>query len=269
MKKNIFSDNKKGSKGFYAALGISAVMVGSACCFAYKQGEKLTKELSAGSSISEHESPVDNKVTNIPKKPPVTAVKSTTATKPVLTAATITALPQSVTATIPAAAVESVEEAENISANEPPENEILNVNITKMENVKAPLDDISDVIEVFSGKELVKSRTTGSWQTHNGTDIAAEVGSNVYAVSNGEVMDIKNDPVWGVSVTIDHHNGFESKYCSLSPELSVQKGDMVVSGDIIGVVGNTADIESSLPPHLHIEVTKNGDFIDPLSTLRD
>ena len=44
VKKNLLSDKKhgKGSKGFYTALGISAVMIGSACIFAYQQGEKLT-----------------------------------------------------------------------------------------------------------------------------------------------------------------------------------------------------------------------------------
>ena len=43
---------------------------------------------------------------------------------------------------------------------------------------------------------------------------------------------------------------------------------MLVSGDMIGVVGQTADIESALAPHLHIEITHNGSFVDPLSSLK-
>ena len=53
MKK--FSDNSKGSKGFYAALGISAVMIGSACYFAYDQSEKMTDNLTAKQIQTEKE----------------------------------------------------------------------------------------------------------------------------------------------------------------------------------------------------------------------
>ena len=42
MKKNLLSDSRKGTKGFYAALGISAVMVGSACYYAYDQSKEHT-----------------------------------------------------------------------------------------------------------------------------------------------------------------------------------------------------------------------------------
>nr|MCR5074873.1 M23 family metallopeptidase [Ruminococcus sp.] len=57
-------------------------------------------------------------------------------------------------------------------------------------------------------------------------------------------------------------------YCGLSQALSVQKGDTLVSGDLIGTIGNTADIESSLTPHLHIEMLHNGSYIDPISEIR-
>ena len=114
----------------------------------------------------------------------------------------------------------------------------------------------------------MKNETTGSWQTHNGTDIAAEMGTEVYAVSGGEIVSVTNDPLWGVTVVLDHHNGFTTKYCSLGADLPVQQGDKVDSGDVIGNIGGTADIESSAPSHLHIEMTHNGKFIDPLTAIR-
>ena len=214
MKKNLFSDNKQGSKGFYAALGISAVMIGSACWFAYGQSRKMTDSLTAKNSISEPEAPVNKRAYNVPK--------ATTET--------------------PAAAA-------------------------KLSDVKPPLDDISFMITPFSGSELVRNETTGSWQTHNGTDFAADVGAEVYAVASGEVTEVKNDPVWGVTVTVDHMNGFVTRYCGLSQALSVQKGDKLSGGDLIGTLGNTADIESSLTPHLHLEMLHNGAYIDPMSEL--
>ena len=69
VKKNIFSDNndKKSSKGFYAALGISAVMIGSACYFAYDQGNDLNDKKRPEDIISVPEAAVDNKSTGIPK----------------------------------------------------------------------------------------------------------------------------------------------------------------------------------------------------------
>ena len=43
---------------------------------------------------------------------------------------------------------------------------------------------------------------------------------------------------------------------------------MLVSGDLIGTVGDTADIESALAPHLHIEMLHNGSYIDPMAELK-
>lgn len=267
-----FSDNKKGSKGFYTALGISAVMIGSACYFAYAQGEKLTEEFTAKNSVSEPDEAVDRHVDNIPKVSTFayrTAVPSTT-TRVIATAPPIITTPPVITAP-------PVEEAyipdeievqdEPVLAEQEQEQPVQYAGVTKMENVKAPLADMGEIVGAFSGGELVKSITTGSWQTHNGVDILAEVGSEVYAVSGGEIMEIKDDSVWGVTVLIDHHNGFMTKYCGLSSGLEVQCGDIMVSGDLIGTVGNTADIESAVAPHLHMEVTHNGSYIDPLSVL--
>lgn len=267
MKKNQFSDNnnKKGSKGFYAALGISAVMIGSACYFAYDQGEKLTEELRSQENSSQYEAPVDRRVDNVPKKTtPGYKVTTPARTTPPVTAAPIVTAPP--VATLPAS--EIFVQDEPAMAEKPEENAAETVNSVKMENVKSPLGAMDNIIGTFSGSELVKSETTGSWQTHNGTDIAAEVGAEVYAVSNGEITDIIKDPVWGITAVLDHHNGYVTRYCGLSDVLEIQKGDMLVSGDLIGTVGNTADIESALAPHLHIELLHNGSYIDPLSEIK-
>lgn len=273
MKKNVLTENKiKGSKGFYAALGISAVMIGAACLFAYNQGEQLTEgQLSAGISTPVPETPVDKKYNNVPKS-------TSTAYVVAMTPTTTTAAVQVQAETMPVEEVIietpeeefqkviDMEEAEEVEAEA--DAETLEAGVSKLENVKSPLADITNVITAFSGTELVKNETTGSWQTHNGTDFASEIGTEVYAISNGEVTSVKKDALWGVTVVLDHHNGFVTKYCNLADDLSVQEGDMLVSGDMIGVVGQTADIESALAPHLHIEITHNGSFVDPLNSLK-
>ncbi len=273
MKKNVLTENKiKGSKGFYAALGISAVMIGAACLFAYNQGEQLSEgQLSAGISTPAPETPVDKKYNNVPKSTTtayVVAMTPTTTMPAVQIQAETMSVEEVIIETPEEEFQEVIEMEEAEEADAETDSEILETGVSKLENVKPPLADISNVITSFSGTELVKNETTGSWQTHNGTDFAAEVGTEVYAVSNGEITSVKKDALWGVTVVLDHHNGFVTKYCNLADDLSVQEGDMLVSGDMIGVVGQTADIESALAPHLHIEITHNGSFVDPLSSLK-
>ena len=261
MKKNLFADNSAGksSKGFYSALGISAVMIAAACFFAYDQGEKLTdKSLIAETSVAEQDTAVDRKVTDVPKQTTVPQTKAPAAVtyRIVTTRAAVT---------VPAAEIIVDDPPADQAEAEQPAEEV-NAGI-KLENVKPPLADMSNILAPYSGGELVKNETTGSWQTHNGTDIAAEVGAEVFAVSNGEVIKVENDPLWGVTVILNHHNGYMTRYCGLADDLSVQEGDMLVSGDVIGVVGTTADIESALAPHLHIEMKHSGNYIDPMSEL--
>lgn len=276
MKKNVLTENKiKGSKGFYAALGISAVMIGAACLFAYSEGEKITdSQLNAG--INSPDTAVDKKYNNVPKQ---TSTAYVVAMIPTTTTVTVTTAVPVIMETMPVEEViiETPEEEFNEVIAEfdpveeviaPEEPEAVETATPKLDNVRPPLADISDVMTAFSGTELVRNETTGSWQTHNGTDFAAEAGTEVYVISTGEVTSVKKDALWGITVTVDHHNGFVTKYCNLSEDLSVQEGDNLVSGDMIGLVGQTADIESSLEPHLHLELIHNGTFTDPMSALK-
>ena len=259
VKKNELTDKHygKGSKGFYAALGISAVMVAAACLFAHKQGDAIPDiKPSANKTPIVAETPVGKRVTDIPK-----------ATSPAysITSAIVTAPP--VKEPIPAAEITvdaPFEVAESFLDHGQPA-----AAISKgMDNACAPLNDITNVIEPFSGGELVKNATTGTWQTHNGADIAAEVGTDVMAVEKGEISSVTNDPLWGVTVVLDHKNGFITKYCGLGADLAVQQGDTVERGAVIGAVGETADIESAEAPHLHIEMTHNGAFVDPMTVFK-
>ncbi|HPY85811.1 MAG TPA: M23 family peptidase, partial [Ruminococcus flavefaciens] len=61
MKKNLFSDKHKGSKGFYAALGISAIMIGASCYYAYDQGEKLSQDFLSQNIITEENEAVNRR----------------------------------------------------------------------------------------------------------------------------------------------------------------------------------------------------------------
>jgi biotin carboxyl carrier protein len=120
------------------------------------------------------------------------------------------------------------------------------------------------VIISFAMDTLVYSKTLEQWNTHNGIDIAADVGTPVKAAMEGTVVEvINNDPRLGVVVIMDHGGGIKSLYGNLNSDKSVKKGDQIKKGQVIGAVGKTAPYEIEDPSHLHFEVLKDGKNIDP------
>lgn len=127
-----------------------------------------------------------------------------------------------------------------------------------------PVKD-AEIINPFSNGELVKSETLGVWQTHDGIDLAAPLGTIVQSATKGTVSEIYEDAQWGVCVVIDHLDGNVGYYFGLDKKLEVVVGQELLSGEAIGKVGNTAEIECGLSPHLHFGVKANGNWIDPVA----
>ncbi len=122
-----------------------------------------------------------------------------------------------------------------------------------------------EIINPYSNGELVKSVTLDVWKTHDGVDIAAPVGTAVASCMKGKVTEVNNDPLWGICVVIDHGDGVIGHYYGLADTLNVKVAQEVAMGDIIGQVGETAEIECKLDPHLHFGITKNGAWADPIA----
>jgi murein DD-endopeptidase MepM/ murein hydrolase activator NlpD len=121
-----------------------------------------------------------------------------------------------------------------------------------------------DIINPFSDGELVKDSTLGVWRTHDGVDIKADVGTPVKAMNKGTVVEVREDPLWGNCIVIDHGSGVTGYYYSLSKAMNVVEGDRVNAGQIIGAVGDTAECEAAELSHLHFGLKKNGSWIDPI-----
>ena len=103
------------------------------------------------------------------------------------------------------------------------------------------------------------SPITGQWKFHAGIDLASPVGTDVYACKNGTVSETGFNSTYGNFIIIKHAGTKTSTYAHLS-KILVQKGDMVSTGQTIGLVGNTG---ASTGPHLHFEVRENGNPTDP------
>ena len=126
---------------------------------------------------------------------------------------------------------------------------------------KMPVE--GEIMREYAKDNLVYSATLDEWVTHNGIDIAAEKTTVVKASADGTVKSIKNDPRYGLTIVIEHVNGFTTVYSNLLTAEFVEEGETVEQGETIGTVGNTATFEIADEAHLHFEILKDNENIDP------
>lgn len=231
MKDNIFK-----SKAFGISTGAVVLAAVTAGFFAYNSRENELPDISHGEAqiITEPAAVTE---------PPVTANAN----------AAVTGLPAETDISAAVTVPDEKLDAEEAAAPAPAQPMVRPIN--------------GEIIGEFSNGELVKSNTLNVWKTHDGVDIKADQGSTVKSMSTGTVQEVKEDPMWGVCVTIDHGNGIEAYYCGLEKTVPVKAGDTVSAGTVIGTVGNTAEAEIAEVSHLHFGVKKNGSWVDPSSVI--
>lgn len=120
-----------------------------------------------------------------------------------------------------------------------------------------------EVVRDFAVDNLIYSDTLQEWTTHTGIDIKAEKTTVVKSAEAGTVKTIKNDPRYGLTIIIEHTNGFQTVYSNLLTSEFVVEGEKVEKGQSLGTVGNTAAFEIVDEPHLHFEIIKDNVQVDP------
>lgn len=100
----------------------------------------------------------------------------------------------------------------------------------------------------------------GGLAMHAGIDFRSPVGGEIKSTGAGKVIAAGPAGGYGNMVEIDHGYGLTTRYGHMSRVL-VKVGDDVASGDVIGLSGNTG---RSTGPHLHYEVRRNGEAVDPM-----
>ncbi|HEY0382839.1 MAG TPA: M23 family metallopeptidase [Candidatus Elarobacter sp.] len=106
---------------------------------------------------------------------------------------------------------------------------------------------------------------TNPWpEYHKGLDLEANYGTAVHATAAGTVASAGWDGGFGIKVDIDHGNGYHTWYAHLS-RASVNAGERVTKGQLIALSGSTG---SSTGPHLHYQLMRDGQAIDPQPFLR-
>ncbi len=99
---------------------------------------------------------------------------------------------------------------------------------------------------------------------HTGLDIDGDYSTLNYAARDGKVVFSGWKGGYGLSVEVDHGDGYMTRYAHFS-KLTISFGDVVNAGQALGVTGTTG---RSTGTHLHFEIIKNGKFQNPLDYVR-
>ncbi len=120
----------------------------------------------------------------------------------------------------------------------------------------------ADLTRIASGYGYRTDPFTKATKFHYGMDFTAPRGTPIYASGNGRVARADATATgYGNHVVIDHGYGYQSLYAHLY-KYNVKPGQKVNRGDVIGFVGSTGRSEA---PHLHYEIFKDGDRINPIN----
>lgn len=118
------------------------------------------------------------------------------------------------------------------------------------------------VVKDYADDRLRFNESLNRWEIHLVLDLSSE-NSSVYSICDGVVVSVESNSLDGFVVKIEHADGFESIYSSLSDDVKVKAGDKVTKGQQIGSASNTATNESKSGGHLHLMMLKNGVEVDP------
>lgn len=120
-----------------------------------------------------------------------------------------------------------------------------------------------EISKEYAQENLVYSETLQEWVTHSGIDIKADKTTVVKSAEKGTVKTIKNDPRYGLTIVVEHANGYKTVYANLLTSEFVVEGEKVEKGQSLGTVGNTAVFEIADEPHLHFEILKDSMPVNP------
>ena len=139
----------------------------------------------------------------------------------------------------------------------------------KQENKSSKLSFLgNEVVREYSEKEPSYSKTLDLWEIHKGLKKKKKKGYEIKSLLNGKVVNVFKDDKHGMSVRVQSDNNVVVVYSNLDEKISVEKGQEVTEGQILGTVGNTTSVESEDGTHVHIEAFKGEESIDPMTFIK-
>ena len=132
----------------------------------------------------------------------------------------------------------------------------------------APVENYS-VGMVYAMDRHIYNETLEEWSVHQGIDLIAPAGTPVVASADGVVSDITYSILDGTSIVIEHTEGIKTVYKSLSNDVEVSVGDKVFGGQVVGTVSDSAGSEVKEGAHIHFEIWKDGQLVNPAEYIFD
>ena len=235
---NLSSKKSGKNKGFYIALGVCLIAVGAAAWTTYDSVTNYTTPKAASQN--------ETKKTNNP----VSGIFVTESSEPASSAQVSSAAASSQPVSAP--------EVSQPSSSKP----TAKPTGAGAETFALPVS--GKVSQGFS-KQPVFCKTLGDYRAHPGVDLSAKTGEAVKSSADGTVTKVSNDGINGNTVVIKH-GSIEASYCGLDKML-VKEKQTVTRGQQIGTVG-IDPMESDEGPHLRFVMTRDGQYLDPMTVLK-
>ena len=115
----------------------------------------------------------------------------------------------------------------------------------------------------YSPDAAVYNETLGEYAAHAGMDILTDEGEPVRACGDGTVTRVWEDALMGYCIEVTHRGGYVSAYASLYSPGVVEEGTAVSRGQVIGTAGTSACTECAAGPHVHVELRRLSQKLDP------
>ncbi len=132
------------------------------------------------------------------------------------------------------------------------------------EGMVMPLQTVS----ILHDHGFYHNTTLNCYYEHAGVDFSAEAGTEVIAAESGTIESVyKDDILLGTEIVVDHGDGVKTLYRFVTEKTGLKAGDKVEKGDVIATVAEANGNEYKDGAHLHFEVIKNGQSVDPAAYL--
>lgn len=126
----------------------------------------------------------------------------------------------------------------------------------------------TEVVREYSETEPSYSKTLNLWEIHKGIDVSASKGQEIKSLLDGTVVDVYKDDEYGMSVKIKSENDTIVVYSNLDSKAKVDKNQQVKQGDVIGIVGETSEVEMSDGTHVHVHAYQGEESINPMDLIK-
>lgn len=240
----VHQNKNKLSAGFYIVIATCLLIIGGASWFALANYENRQSATSIVSQKAESYTDNVTSYTEITPSSPDTNTESTTSS------------PESITTPTESVA----QKVENEVYSKPEETSSKTESVTSKPSFNYTMPVEGKILKMPSEAELQYSKTYLDMRLHKGIDIACKNGTPVNACADGTVLSIEESQTLGTTVTIDHGANITVKYSAIEkPKVAV--GDTVKMGDVIGNA-TTVPSECKDENHIHIEILRNGKYVD-------